>query len=80
MALKKIKAGIKKAVKVVKAVGKGTANYSRKMKAIDYAAEKTAGKSGSRVTDVKNQAKIRRASIKKQGVSLKNSIKKELKK
>lgn len=79
MALKKIKAGAKKAVKVAKAVGKGTADYSRKMKAIDYAAEKTAGKSGSRVSDVKNQAKIRRTVVKKQGVSLVKSIKNRLK-
>lgn len=49
------------------------------MKAIDYAAEKTAGKSGSRVSDVKNQAKIRRTVVKKQGVSLVKSIKNRLK-
>ena len=59
MAFKKIKAGLKKAVKVVKAVGQGTADYSRKMKAVDYAATKTAGKSGSRVTDIKNQRRVR---------------------
>ena len=79
MALKKIKAGIKKAVKVVKAVGKGTADYSRKMKAMDKGAEMAAVKSGSRNLDIQKQAKIKRAAKKKQGVSLAKSIKNRLK-
>lgn len=79
MPLKKIKAGVKKGVKVGKAVVAGTKDYNKQLKDIDKAAEKKVGKSGSRVQDVKNQGKERAKMRKEQGVSIKKSIKARLK-
>lgn len=79
MALKKIKSAASKVKKVAKATVGGVKDYSKETKAINKAAEKKVGKSGSRVQDVKNQAKEAKKMKKEKGVSLKGSIKKRLK-
>ena len=79
MALKKIKAGLKKVKKVAKAVAGGIREHGQQIQAIDRAAEKKVGHSGSRELDIQRQAKERYRMKKEQGVSLKKSIKKRLK-
>ena len=66
----------KKAKKVVKAVVKGTSDYNKSIKALDKAAEKAAGHSGSMVADIAKQAQIRQKMKKEQGITWMNSVKK----
>lgn len=79
MPIKKVKSGYKKAVKATKAAGAGTRDYSKQMKAINKAAEKKVGKSGSRVQDVKNMTKEINKMKKEQGVSWRKAVKNRMK-
>ena len=78
MALKKIKAGARKAIKTGKAVVGGYKDYAGQMNEIQKQAEKEMKKTSVRNVNVDNKAKLVRKKKKEQGVSIKSAIKKRL--